>query len=37
MEAVKNIIKNSIDKKKLEKIYIDSFKETKKALKIIRV
>jgi len=37
IEAVKNIIKNSIDEKKLEKIYIDSLEQTKKALKITRV
>ena len=37
IKAVKNIIKNSIDEKKLEKIYIDSLEQTKKALKITRV
>lgn len=37
IEAVKNIIKNSIDEKKLEKIYIDSLEQTKKALKVTRV
>ena len=31
--AVEKIIKNSIDKKKLDKIYISSIEETKKILK----
>ena len=33
IEAVENVIKNSIDKKKLEKIYTESFEEAKTALK----
>ena len=33
MEAVENLIKNSIDKNKLEKIYDDSLKQAKTALK----
>ena len=34
METVENLIKNSIDKNKLEKIYDDSLKQAKTALKI---
>ena len=33
IKSVKKIIKNSIDKKKLDKIYISSIEETKKILK----
>ncbi len=33
VQAVETIIKNSIDKKKLDKIYISSIEETKKILK----
>ena len=33
MEAVKNLIQNSIDKNKLEKIYIESLTEVKTVLK----
>ena len=33
ISAVEKIIKNSIDKKKLDKIYISSIEETKKILK----
>ena len=33
LEAVKNLIQNSIDKNKLEKIHIESLAETKKVLK----
>ena len=33
VQSVEKIIKNSIDKKKLEKIYISSIEETKKILK----
>ena len=34
METVENLIKNSIDKNKLEKIYDNSLKQAKTALKI---
>ena len=37
IESVKNLIKNSIDKKKLEKIYTKSLEETKNALKQTKV
>ena len=33
MEAVEHLIKNSIDKNKLEKLYIKSLEQTKAALK----
>ena len=33
IQAVEKIIKNSIDKKKLDKIYLTSIEETKKILK----
>ena len=33
IQALEKIIKNSIDKKKLDKIYISSVEETKKILK----
>ena len=33
ISSVEKIIKNSIDKKKLDKIYISSIEETKKILK----
>ena len=36
IEAVENVIKNSIDKKKLEKLYSQSLEQTKIALKHIR-
>ena len=36
MEAVKNLINNSIDKKKLEKFYLKSMEQTKTALKDIK-
>ena len=37
MEAVEHLIKNSIDKNKLEKIYTKSLEQTKTALKHIKV
>ena len=37
IESVKNLIKNSIDKKKLEKIYIKGLDEAKNALKQTKV
>ena len=37
IESVKNLIKNSIDKKKLEKIYIRGLDEAKNALKQTKV
>ena len=37
IKAVKNLIKNSIDKNKLEKIYTKSFEQTKIALKQTKV
>ncbi len=37
IEAVENVIKNSIDKKKLEKIYSQSLEQTKIALKHTRI
>ena len=36
IEAVENVIKNSIDKKKLEKLYSESLEQTKIALKHTR-
>ena len=36
IEAVENVIKNSIDKKKLEKLYSESLEQTKNALKHTR-
>ena len=33
IHSIKKIIKNSVDKKKLDKIYISSIEETKKILK----
>ena len=33
IEAVENLIRNSIDKNKLEKLYIKSLEQTKSALK----
>ena len=36
MEAVEHLIKNSIDKKKLEKLYIKSLEQTKTSLKHIK-
>ena len=36
IEAVENVIKNSIDKKKLEKLYDQSLEQTKTALKHTR-
>ena len=33
IEAVENLIKNSIDKNKIEKLYTKSIKQTKTALK----
>ena len=37
LEAVENIIKNSIDKKKIDKIYTESFEQAKNELKRSRV
>ena len=37
IEAVENVIKNSIDKKKLEKLYAQSLEQTKTALKHTRI
>ena len=37
IEAVENVIKNSIDKKKLEKLYAKSLEQTKTALKHTRI
>ena len=37
IKAVKNLIKNSIDKNKLEKIYTQSLEQTKIALKQTKV
>ena len=37
MEAVEHLIKNSIDKNKLEKIYSDSIEQTKISLKHLKV
>ena len=37
IQAVKNLIKNSIDKNKLEKIYTKSLEQTKIALKKTKV
>ena len=36
VEAVEHLIKNSIDKNKLEKLYIDSIEQTKSSLKHIK-
>jgi len=33
IEAVENVIKNSIDKNKLDKLYVSSLEEVKKSLK----
>jgi len=37
MEAVEHLIRNSIDKKKLEKLYIKSLEQTKISLKHLRI
>jgi F-type H+-transporting ATPase subunit b len=37
IETVKRVIQNSIDKNKLEKIYIDSLEQTKNSLKNIKI
>ena len=37
IQAVKHIIKNSIDKNKIEKIYIDSLEQAKNSLKNIKI
>tara|TARA_Y100000590_G_C15235857_1_gene831862 strand:+ start:88 stop:585 length:498 start_codon:yes stop_codon:yes gene_type:complete len=37
MEAVKHVIKNSVDKSKLEKLYIKSLEEAKTSLKRLKV
>ena len=37
IETVENLIKNSIDKNKLEKLYTKSLEQTKTSLKDIRV
>ena len=37
IEAVENVIKNSIDKKKLERLYAQSLEQTKTALKHTRI
>jgi len=37
MEAVENLIKNSIDKNKLEKFYIKSIEDTKISLKKTKI
>ena len=37
MEAVEHLIKNSIDKNKLEKFYVESLEQTKASLKHIKI